>query len=266
MAPRSMSDSLIQTKPGRIHRPSPPVGVATLVVLIVFWLASGCASQRAVLDQQAAQIDSLNAEVSTLHAKHALLASEQASLRQETGLLRGRMRELADNVDSTQALLQATLAQQAETLTRVVAHLSDSLRHAYVLQFQRGLELNRLLRGRTIDVVYFPAGSTQLPPAATQRLDRVAAQVRQLSSGQRILVEGHADDTAFLTAQPHLNNRVLSAERAAAVVRYFVEQHGFSAARFEAAGFGTDLPLVPNEAAEGRQINRRVRIAAMDPL
>jgi flagellar motor protein MotB len=252
--------------PDRGHarpRSSPAVLAGLVLAILVF--ASGCRTQGGAISQYAGSIDSLGATLSTTQARQALMVSELESIRAEQSQLRREMRDLVAELDSTRYLLHETLAENARTLSGALTQLSDSLRHAYVLQFQRGLELNRMLRGRTLDVVYFQPGSTQLTSAATQRLDQIAAQIRQLAPGRRVLVEGHADDTAFTAAQSQQNNRVLSAERAATVVRYFVEHSGLNGGQFDAAGYGTDLPLVPNEAAEGRQINRRVRIAVLDP-
>lgn len=54
-------------------------------------------------------------------------------------------------------------------------------------------------------------------------------------------------------------NTVLSAERALAVLRYFLEL-GFQAERFSVSAYGDAFPLADNGTPEGRAKNRRVEI------
>ena len=80
----------------------------------------------------------------------------------------------------------------------------------------------------------------------------------------RITVEGHTDDAPISSAQ-FPSNWELSAARAAAVVRFFVE-HGVAADRLRAAGYADTRPLAPNRDDAGNPIpenqakNRRVAI------
>ncbi len=79
-----------------------------------------------------------------------------------------------------------------------------------------------------------------------------------------VTIEGHTDDAPISTAQ-FPSNWELSTARAAAVVRFFVEQ-GVSAQRLRAAGYADTRPLQPNRDAAGMEIpenqaqNRRVVI------
>ena len=225
-----------------------------LVVVLAF-NGMGCGMQRALISEQRSTIDSLTIANAGLQASYARLQERFA--RAENAL-----EQMRTHVDTLQAMLEGTSTQQ-EVMQQRLARQVDSLRHDFILQFNRGLELNKMLRGQTLEVIHFPPASTDVAPDAAARLDRLAVQLRELPETARILVEGHADDTSFLSNQKQQNNRVLSAERAAAVVRYLVERYGFAPERFETAGYGSDMPLVPNGDAEGRRINRRVRIAVM---
>ncbi len=79
-----------------------------------------------------------------------------------------------------------------------------------------------------------------------------------------VTIEGHTDDAPINTAQ-FPSNWELSTARAAAVVRFFVEQ-GVSAQRLRAAGYADTRPLRPNrdgagiEMPENQAKNRRVVI------
>jgi chemotaxis protein MotB len=79
-----------------------------------------------------------------------------------------------------------------------------------------------------------------------------------------ITIEGHTDDAPISTVQ-FPSNWELSTARAAAVVRFFVEQ-GVSAQRLRAAGYADTHPLLPNRDGSGiarpknQAKNRRVVI------
>ena len=66
-------------------------------------------------------------------------------------------------------------------------------------------------------------------------------------------VEGHTDSTG---AESY--NQDLSQRRAQAVVDLLVNEHGISADRLQAKGYGESSPVATNDTAEGRAQNRRV--------
>jgi chemotaxis protein MotB len=47
------------------------------------------------------------------------------------------------------------------------------------------------------------------------------------------------------------------------VARHFQWTHDMNPERFEVVGFGSHHPVATNETAEGRQQNRRVRVAVL---
>jgi chemotaxis protein MotB len=112
---------------------------------------------------------------------------------------------------------------------------------------------------------FFGSGYATLSSAGKSILQGVAAT---LSSGEfasyRISVEGHTDDSPIATAQ-FQSNWELSTARAAAVVRFLLEQ-GIPARRLTAAGYADTFPIAPNRNAEGavipenQALNRRVVI------
>ena len=80
----------------------------------------------------------------------------------------------------------------------------------------------------------------------------------------KITIEGHTDDAPVATSL-FPSNWELSTARAAAVVRYFIEQ-GVLSQRLRAAGYADTQPLLPNRSGDGLAIadnqakNRRVVI------
>jgi outer membrane protein OmpA-like peptidoglycan-associated protein len=74
----------------------------------------------------------------------------------------------------------------------------------------------------------------------------------------RFRVAGYTD--AIGSVQYNLD---LSRRRAQAVVDYLVSQ-GIDAARFEVIGMGKSDPIATNSTPEGRAMNRRVEITAIE--
>lgn len=71
----------------------------------------------------------------------------------------------------------------------------------------------------------------------------------------RVQINGHTDNMGNAAA-----NKALSLRRASSVVNYLV-QHGISADRLSAKGYGSERPIVSNDDEEGgREINRRTEI------
>lgn len=124
-------------------------------------------------------------------------------------------------------------------------------------------------QGETIEVlptdVFFESGSTALTTDGERRLRDVAARIRRDYPSRPLRVEGHTDSNPIGERLRAVfpSNWELSAGRAAAVVRHLVDVHGIDAKRFEVVGFGPYRPVASNASAEGRQQNRRVRIAVM---
>jgi flagellar motor protein MotB len=112
---------------------------------------------------------------------------------------------------------------------------------------------------------FFASGTATLSDSGQFILASLLGRLQSPSfSAYRITVEGHTDDEPIRSSQ-FPSNWELSAARAAAVVRFFVE-HGIPADRLRAAGYADTHPLAPNRDAAGDPIpenqaqNRRVVI------
>ncbi len=123
------------------------------------------------------------------------------------------------------------------------------------------VEMNE--RGLIIHVLesaLFLSGQAELQPQAQVLLDKIATEIRDLPN--QIRVEGHTDSLPMRSFR-YPSNWELSAARATAVVRYFVDSHDFAAARISALGYGEFRPLVSNDTPESRAKNRRVDIVIL---
>ncbi len=107
---------------------------------------------------------------------------------------------------------------------------------------------------KILDQVKFKTGSAAIEPGrdSEEVLEAVLKVLQEHREIGQIRVEGHTDNKGNPKA-----NKKLSAERAAAVVRWLFA-HGVGAARVTSAGFGSEKPLDTNATDEGRKGNRRV--------
>jgi chemotaxis protein MotB len=109
--------------------------------------------------------------------------------------------------------------------------------------------------------VLFHSGEARLLPDSIGVLDGVA-KVLATHSAKNILVEGHSDSVPIATAQ-YASNWELSAARAGAVVRFFVDK-GIEPHRLSAIGRADNVPLVLGDDVAARAANRRVTILVQE--
>lgn len=103
--------------------------------------------------------------------------------------------------------------------------------------------------------VLFKVNSAVISPEDQRALDALAAKAMG-TKGYVIEIAGYADSTGN-TAR----NRVLSQQRADAVVRYLQEHHDIPLRRMITPfGYGELRPVADNRTAEGRRQNRRVEV------
>ncbi|MBW3657870.1 MAG: flagellar motor protein MotB [Actinobacteria bacterium] len=112
-----------------------------------------------------------------------------------------------------------------------------------------------VVRVRTDDVL-FTTGSAAVRPLAREVLAALAPSLQPLPNDIR--VEGHTDDVPL--RHRGYTNWNLSADRAVAVLTLLADDHAIAPARLSAVGFGEFAPLVPNDSATQRSVNRRVEI------
>ena len=115
--------------------------------------------------------------------------------------------------------------------------------------------------------VFFDVGSSEIKagavPTLNQLIDvfqRFLADPANTKYVDSIVISGHTDSTGT-----DENNRILSTDRANAVLGYLLENGGNKlqqyASYFCAAGYGETRPVADNETEEGRAQNRRIEIS-----
>jgi chemotaxis protein MotB len=198
-----------------------------LALVLAALPAAGCGSSRAVGDPAA---DSLRTSVATLRADLAAAYAQLEDARRDRDAARARVAEL-----------ERALAMAGE-----------------------GGE-----RGETVAVlptdILFESGSAQLTPEGVHRLVEVADRLRTQFAGRTIRVEGHTDAQPIGPAlqATYPSNWELSSARAAMVARHLQWTHSFDGTKMEVVGFSQYHPADANDTPEGRERNRRVRVAVM---
>lgn len=111
------------------------------------------------------------------------------------------------------------------------------------------------------DVLLFDTGKADLKPGAVPVLDKLGIKLEEyLAMGNlRLSFEGHTDNVPIRTTQ-FPSNWELSAARAIAVAKFYIEEMGFNPGQISTEGFGQHVPVASNDTAEGRTANRRVEI------
>lgn len=141
---------------------------------------------------------------------------------------------------------------------KIREEISASLKQ--VLTEDRDLEILTTEAGVVIKLsgeISFELGKAELKTEAKAILDKVASLLKKYS--YPVCVEGHTDNLP-IHSEEFTSNWELSAVRAINVVKY-LQKKGISKERLIAAGYGEYRPLVSNDTAEHRILNRRVEIS-----
>jgi chemotaxis protein MotB len=151
-------------------------------------------------------------------------------------------------------LVHAPPSSQIEEVTKTVrGALKEQLEKEEVrlLHNERGLVL------RLPEFLLFDSGQAHLRREATPLLNKLAGILKLIPN--QLIIDGHTDNRPIHTPQ-FPSNWELSTARAAALVRYLVEEHHLEPARLGAAGYGEYRPVEDNADEKGRQANRRVEL------
>lgn len=103
----------------------------------------------------------------------------------------------------------------------------------------------------------FPSGSDKIQPQFLPVIDKLREVLGKTEGGIR--VAGHTDDVPIANGR-FRSNWELSSARAVSVLHEVLGNKAIDPARASAVGFGDSRPLVPNEDAASRAMNRRVEI------
>lgn len=192
-----------------------------------------------------------------LGAQDALLADQQALIGQQQDYMKAASEELLAMRSQMQtiAVLRLNILEQIrDSMARVMGDAS---------RVSIGSNGNIILS----EGIFFDTGSSDIKEEAAPALDqliRVFAAFLSEEENARyvdsIVISGHTDSTGT-----EERNRVLSTDRANAVLGYLMERDGGAlddyAAYFCAAGYGQTRPVASNNTDKGRAANRRIEIS-----
>ncbi len=201
-----------------------------------------------------------------------LLAEQQEDLAALDELLADQRALIGEQEEYMKAASEELLAMHSRMQTIAVLRLSilEQIRDSMVSVM--GGDADKVSIGSNGNIilsegVLFDWGSSDIKAEAEPALDRlIGVFARFLADDENaryvdsIVISGHTDSSG--TDQ---RNRVLSTDRANAVLSYLLEEEGERlekyASYFCAAGYGKTRPVADNGTEEGRAANRRIEIS-----
>ncbi len=125
------------------------------------------------------------------------------------------------------------------------------------------VEMRREERGLVVSIasddILFALGSTTINELGREVIRVVAETLDGFPNP--LFIEGHTDDVPL--DRNGYTNWNLSTDRAVAVLKLLLEEHGLPPDRVGAVGYGEYHPLDTNDTAAGRSRNRRVDIVVL---
>jgi outer membrane protein OmpA-like peptidoglycan-associated protein len=173
------------------------------------------------------------------------LAGAQQALQQAQGELSKTKEQLA--VTGEQLASEKKAREAAEKRAREAMEK---------LAMAASLAVKEETRGTVITLpgsVLFPSNQSTLLPAAQEKLNHVAAALKN-QDDHKMVVEGHTDSKGNETSNLDL------AQRRATSVRDYLVAQGVAADKISAVGIGQGRPVADNGTPDGRAQNRRVEI------
>lgn len=255
-----------------------------LLCMSSLFILSSCVSKKeyiALEEKQKETQDLLNSATVKLNS----CLEEKASSTTKVSLLEGQIQDLKKYNDNLQVLSSKGASNVEKTLesikekdlkiTRLQDALTkkDSITLALVTSFKREVGINdpdievNVEKGVVFisisDKLLFKSGSYNVTDKAKAVLAKVAKVVNAKPNFE-CMVEGHTDSRTFSSGVLE-DNWDLSVKRATSIIRV-LEDLDVNPGRLIAAGRSSYVPLVDNDTAENRAINRRTRIVVLPKL
>lgn len=105
--------------------------------------------------------------------------------------------------------------------------------------------------------ILFDTGKSTIKTESAQAIGEIA-KLLKTDRGLKVGVVGHTDNAGGVSG-----NIKLSKDRAEAVLKALVRDHGIDRARLQAYGCGQFAPVTSNDTEEGRAKNRRVELVSL---
>ena len=240
-------------------------------------LQSKLDAERAAVKAGQAKLDGFHRSESYLKTQLAAalksynqLDADKKKLEQQIEEARRKISSLESQLaDKTAALANLTsekdsVLNQAERIKTTYEALVSGLRED-IDKKQATIEaFEDKVRVRFVDRVLFKSGHSSVTAKGRVSLKNVAEALADMK-GYTIRVSGHTDNIPIARdyRDRFPTNWELSSARAAAVVRYFVEELGWDGSRLQAIGHSYFQPVAENDTKEGRALNRRVEISVI---
>ena len=247
--------------------------VFSITVLSACVLFTGCRSPKMPLTpaQQGAIIGGAGgATVGAIWANSAQTAVfngwEGAGVGAVAGVAGGAL--IGDALDEYAYDNASGMKEKEEQINDLQRQLSAAEDELAKLRNQPGLEnvqvesVNGQLRFTILNEVLFAAGKAELKDSSKTTLDSVLAVIQQDFPDREIYIEGHTDSDPIQKSK-WKDNWELSYNRSIAVVYYFINDKLIAPERLKAVACGEFHPVVPNDSAENKRLNRRAVIVVM---
>jgi chemotaxis protein MotB len=230
---------------------------------------NGKDAQIAQLEGQVLAKDDLSREAA---AQVALLNQQLSALRTQIGALEQALQasETKDTQSKGQIAdlgrrLNLALAQRVQDLSRYRSDFFGKLR-----EILEGRADVRVVGDRFVfqSEVLFQPGEATISAEGQAAVAQLATAIKELQTqipadvNWVLRIDGHTDKRPINTPE-FPSNWELSAARAIAVTKYFVDQ-GIPAQHLVAAGFGDSRPIDPGDTPEALAKNRRIEFKLTD--
>jgi len=143
------------------------------------------------------------------------------------------------------------IKKQLEEQIKEVTSEDSKQKNISVISDERGTVV------RIMDKAFYDEGKADLKERAKQTLDKIIPVVKSVNN--HIRIEGHTDNIPISKGE-FKSNWELSVRRATEVVRYLIEKGNIPPQRISATGYAEYRPVVNNDTAENRALNRRIEI------
>lgn len=259
------------------------------VVLIVSLAAltlSSCGAKKKIADLEQKNKECQDLLNSTT-VKLNLCLSEKEALNQQNEYLKKNNSELINNVGNMTTLTHQgaqniekaleTIKEKDLKISRMQDALTkkDSVTLALVTSLKSSVGISdpdinvNVEKGVVFisiaDKLLFKSGSYVVSDRAKEVLAKVAKVINDKPDFE-CMVEGHTDNIPYTGNAILLDNWDLSVKRSTAIVRVLTKDLKVNPAQLIAAGRSEFVPLVDNNTADNRAINRRTRIVVLPKI
>jgi outer membrane protein OmpA-like peptidoglycan-associated protein len=167
------------------------------------------------------------------------------------------------DIPREQYIVDAEQGSEDDIYNALEAPPVEPLERTYTLdEVCASVRLRERMRSVNIDTIHFEFGSWEISPDQANRLESVAAIMKDIVSQnprEVLLIEGHTDAVGSA-----VDNLSLSDRRAEAVANVLSQQFGVPAENLVTRGYGKQFLLIGTDGPEWR--NRRVVVRRITPL